>query len=184
MDNVVKGWFAKINNCSKYAFCSVFIAGFLAHAYMFFNKISFLDENTFYFDVGETYASGRWALGLIKAIQEWIGIENYSMPFWNGICSVLFIALMSALIVKLMNITSKVYASLIGAIMSVFPVVTATFAYMFTAPYYFFAGFCMVLAVCLCVNDKRMWICSALLISFALGIYQAYFGVATASTLR
>ncbi len=170
----------KINEYQKYTFVSAILAGFCAHGFMFFQKISYLDDNTYYFDVGETFASGRWGLGIIKAINDILGLENYSMPFWNGFSSLILIAVAAMLIVEIFQIEHKTYAVLIGAYMAVFPVVTSTFAYMFTAPYYFVAALCMVVAVSLTWKYSKGFLCAIGFIAIGMGIYQAYFGVATA----
>lgn len=171
---------SKINEYQKYTFVSTILAGFLAHGFMFFNKISYLDDNTYYFGVGESFASGRWGLGIIEVVNDVLGFGNYSMPFWNGLSSLFFIAMAAMLIVGMFRIEHKAYAVLIGAYMAVFPVVTSTFAYMFTAPYYFAASLCMVIAVGITWKYRKGFFCAIGLIAIGMGIYQAYFGVAAA----
>ena len=94
--------------------------------------------------------------------------------------SLFFIALAAMLLVGIFQIKHKVYAVLIGAYMAVFPVVTSTFAYMFTAPYYFFGAMLMAYAVYLVRKNKYGMILASVLIAFGMGIYQANIGVATA----
>lgn len=170
----------KINIYQIYAMASAVIAGFCAHSFMIFNKISYLDDCYYYFDVGATFSSGRWGLGMIKAAKDVLGLGHYSMPVWNGILSLLILTLATALIVGIFQIEQKVYAVLIGAYMVVFPVVASTFAYMFTAPYYFMAALCMVIAAGITWKYEKGFMAAIPMIAFGMGIYQAYFGVATA----
>ena len=63
---------------------AVFVCGFLAHGYFFTNKISYHDDSCYYFGVGMTFGSGRWALGLIQKVMNKVGFLNYSSSWWNG----------------------------------------------------------------------------------------------------
>ena len=170
----------KLLVAEKNAFISALVVGFITHSFIFYNKISYADDSRFYFGLGTTYPSGRWALGLIGALKEWIGLQNYSSSLINGMVSLLLLASFSLLIVRVLKIEKSVDGALIGAYIVTFPVVTSTFAYMFTAPYYFWAALLMALAAC--VVEKTWWriISSAFIVCFGMGIYQAYFCVATA----
>lgn len=170
----------KVNIYQRYTLLSALLTGIAAHGFMLFQKISYRDDLYFYFGVGDTFSSGRWGLGILKAVNEGLGLGHYSMPLWNGLLSIVLLALCAMLIVGIFQIQNKIYAVLIGAYMVSFPVVTSTFAYMFTAPYYFFAALCMVLAVWFTKRYQKGFFCGISLITFGMGIYQAYFGVATA----
>lgn len=171
--------YKKISTAEWIAFISAMISGFIVHGFMFYNKISYLDDNTYYFGLGATYSSGRWGLGIIKEVQEWLGLQNYSMPVFNGFFSILWISVMAALIVRMLDMQNKICAALAGAYMVVFPTVASTFAYMFTAPYYFFSALLMVIAV-YCVRKSKYGMVPAILaFSFGMGIYQANIGVAS-----
>lgn len=170
----------KISAPMQGAFWSAIVAGFLTHGFIFYNKISYLDDSTYYFDLGATFASGRWGLGIIETVKNWLGFRSYSMPVINGFLTVIFIAIMAILLVLMLNIKSRLFAVLIGVYMVVFPAVTSTFAYMFTAPWYFLSNAMMVLAVYLVRKSKGGFVTAALLIAFGMGIYQANIGIATA----
>lgn len=163
----------------RQAFVSALAAGFLTHSFAFYNKLSYLDDCTHYFDLGFTYSSGRWGLGLIKALRDWLDLPSVSMSFFNGFLAIIWLACIAALVVHMLKIQRKSYAVLIGIYMAVFPAVTSTFAYMFTAPYYFFAALLMVLAVYFVHRSRAGIIPAMLFIAFAMGIYQAYIGLAT-----
>lgn len=118
---------------------SATVFGFLAHSFMLFNKISWHDDFRHTFDVGATYKSGRWALGLLGSLVKNVFGMNISIPVINGVVSLLFIALSAFLIIYRFEVKQRLPQMIITSIMICFPVVTATFGYMFTAPYYFFA---------------------------------------------
>lgn len=170
----------RISISEKFAFFSAMIEGFITHSFMFYNKISYADERGFYFKLGTTFPSGRWALGLIEKGLNKVGLPPFSSPLINGGGAILILALVALLIVRMMNINKRRYAILIGAYIVVFPTVTSTFSYMFTAPYYLLAALLMALAVYLTSKSYIGTMLGALCISFAMGLYQAYFGVATA----
>lgn len=162
------------------AFLSALIVGFLTHSYIFYNKISYLDDTVYYFKLGSTYPSGRWGLGVIEAVMEWLGLVPYSMPLVNGVMTICIIAIMAVFLIRMLRIKNVLHAVLIGAYMVVFPAVASTFSYIFTAPYYFFAALLMIVAVYLVRNTKYGAVPAVLMIAFGMGIYQANIGMATA----
>lgn len=178
-NSVCKIW-DSLNRSERYAFLSAMIVGFLTHSFILYNKLSYLDDNTYYFSLGGTWPLGRWGLGVIEEVQKWLGLQTYSMPFINGILTIFFIAVMAVLLVRMLCIKNGLYAVLIGAYMVVFPAVASTFAYMFTAPYYFFGAMLMATAVYLVRRTKYGIIPASLMIAFGMGIYQANIGIATA----
>ena len=112
---------------------AVFVCGFMAHGYFFTNKISYHDDSCYYFGVGMTFGSGRWALGLIQKVMNKVGFLNYSSSWWNGGLCILLTAVCAVLLVELLQIRQKSYAVLLGALFIAFPAMASLFAYMFTA---------------------------------------------------
>lgn len=163
----------------SYAMLSTMICGFIAHGYMITNKLCYHDDATSYFTLGGDYALGRWALGLWRSIQFRLGTTQYSTPFWNGLLFILFLALASGLLVKLFRVQDCFVAGIIGATLIVFPTSASIFAYMFTAPAYGFAILLAVLCVYFSDIDNWGWIPAIMALMISMGIYQAYFGVAT-----
>ena len=127
---------------------AVVVCGFMAHGYFFTNKISYHDDSCYYFGVGMTFGSGRWALGLIQKVMNKVGFLNYSSSWWNGGLCILLTAVCAVLLVELLQIRQKSYAVLLGALLIVFPAMASLFAYMFTAPYYMFAVLLMIVGIC------------------------------------
>ena len=172
------------------------VAGILAHAFMLFNKIGWHDDFRHTFDVGGTYMSGRWALGLLASLMKSLFGMNVSLPGFNGFLSLFFIALSAWLIILRFRIRRVLDQIFVTAIMICFPVVTATFSYMFTAPYYFFSLLCATAGAYLVTDCLDIFLDGKkaregtrvldrvpgilrlagglLLLVFSMGIYQAY----------
>lgn len=167
----------------KYQCCSIIsaiICGLIAHGYMLTNKLCYHDDATSYFTFGGDYQSGRWVLGIWRDIQLRLGIMQYSTPFWNGLLFILFIALASGIFVKLFQVQDCYVAVLIGGAVVVFPTSASILAYMFTAPAYGFAILLAVLCVYISHRVNWGWIPAIIMLTISMGIYQSYFGVATA----
>lgn len=100
----------------------------------------------------------------------------YVSPGVNGILSIILIAITGMIIIKVFNIKSCISAALIGGVLVVFPAVTSTFAYMFTAPAYFLALLLAVKSIDIIYKKQSVfrWLIGGLVLSFAIGIYQAY----------
>lgn len=168
--------YTKIEKRYKVVFLTTLLAGFLAHSYMFFNKISFHDDVASLFGVGATIDLGRWGLeGAFLFNCIFLNV-NSSMPVFNGMISLIFIALAACVVVKLFEIKSCFYASLIGGMMAVFPVAASTFMFMFTAPYYFCSLLFAVWATCLVVK-RHQYLWGIFLLGLSLSLYQPYITV-------
>lgn len=144
-----------IHSNQKNAFLAAFFWGILAYLYMFANKLSFYDDIAGLFDVGTTYPSGRWFLGILgENMSKLYG--NYSIPMLNGIMSILFVSMAAAVIVDILRIQSAWGSIMVGGIAITFPTVMGTFAYMFTAPYYFFGLLLTVIGAWLIRQNKHI----------------------------
>lgn len=136
--------YGKVSKAGKAAFISAMVCGFFAHGYMLANKISFHDDISGMFGYKSTLASDRWALEVIARLGKNLSV-NVSSAWYNGILSLLYLAISALLIVELFEIQEELQAVLVAAVLVVFPTVAATFAYMFTAAAYFLA----VLLICI-----------------------------------
>lgn len=166
----------------RYILCilGTFTWGILAHGMMLFNKISCFDDIHNMFNVGATFTSGRWMLGIMDVVARFLfGSEQYSVPLFNGVCAFLIIAVSGCLILNLFEIKKAASAVVVSGIMVMFPVVVGIFGYMFTAPYYL-SGllFSTMGAWLICksvLSSPLKMISGCLLIGCAVGIYQAWF---------
>ena len=181
--------FEKVRNaCYDRTFRSImiytFFCGLVAHGVMFFNKFSWHDDlqHGFELSVGAASRLGRWFRAFLGYVvnKTFGGGQNPSLPWLHGLLSLLFIALSAYTIIKLLDISESINRFLICGLMVAFPVITSTFAYMFTAPYYFLALFLATLSVYVATKLRNVWglLLSSLCISCCLGIYQPYFSVA------
>ena len=116
------------------------LLGLFAHAAGMFGGISYHDDVVCTYDVGSTHIVGRFFLALLgKLTRLPFGGSNYSLPWFNGLVSILLIGLSAWVIARAIRLTSPILQVLLCGILVVFPVITGTFAYWFTAPYYMLA---------------------------------------------
>lgn len=162
------------------AFLAAILWGLAAHSYMFFNKLCWHDDMSALFGTGTTYPSGRWFLGVLgETVQKLFG--NVSLPWFNGLVSLLFLAAGSVLLTEIFQLKRTVSCILLGGLLTVFPSWTATYAYMFTSAYYACAAFLALLGIACVWKVRRRWcgiLLGAVCICLSLGIYQAYLPLA------
>lgn len=168
----------KWNENQKTAFISCILIGLMTHGYMYFNKLSWHDDMTLT-HIGSSYAVGRWFLGVIEWAVNRCG-GYYSLPVLQGCASLFFIALAAVLVVDMLKITKKILVVLTAGIMIAVPVMTALYAYMFTAAAYSLSIFLCILGIY--CTWKIRGIQGILLgmgaICLGIGCYQAYIAVA------
>lgn len=178
LEKIIIRWIKKIDIRKKWCFVATFLIGMLCHGYVFANKISYHDDivlNGF----GLTFGGGRWALGFLEVCLNKVG-GVFSIPWFNGILSLLFIALSAIIIVDIFRVKSILGSILIGCILVVYPVTATAYAYMFNAWSDFLCLFLNVLAVWIVTKNCYSWyrlICGGGIFCIALGIYQAMFPV-------
>lgn len=125
------------NKKLKIILISTFIWGIFSHGMVLFNKYNIHDDVSALFEIGTTYTSGRWMLEILRKITwELFGQGAYSLPVFNGMVSIFFIALASYFITVLLKIQKPSICISISGILVSFPTITGLFGYMFTAPYY------------------------------------------------
>ena len=157
----------------KIPFIAGIIIAFLAHMFMFTNKLVNHDDIFYLFEKGATSSSGRWGLDLISYI-----FPDYSMPWLYGVLSVVLIIISGCIVCEIFNIKNTVFQILITAIFVTHPSLTSTFTYMYTSTSYAVAVLFSVLTVYLFLTDKKLnKAISVLLFVFVLSIYQAYISI-------
>ncbi|MCM1182322.1 MAG: glucosyltransferase domain-containing protein [Roseburia sp.] len=170
---MVKVLSRRISKEFKAAFIATLVIGMIAHIYMFTNKLPNYDDLRTLDGFGATFKLGRWFLWFVGAIA-WHFDFVFSLPWMNGLITLVFVALSAGVMAELLRIKSNTGNVLLGAALIVFPSWTSSFFFMFTAPYYAVAVFMAVLGVYLCVNYKWGGICFIVLMACSMGIYQAY----------
>lgn len=155
-------------------FFGCLVIGLLSYFFVFTNKLLNLDEIAGLFRKGESISSGRWALWLSSFI-----FPDASMPWINGMVSLLMLSVGVCLVISLFEIKSGLVRLLLSGLMIAFPSQIITFSYMFTCAPYALSLLCSVLSVYVFIRGgKWRWLLSALFLAFSLGIYQAYISVA------
>ena len=139
LNQLIEKQYAKVPKECKIAVVSVIVFGLLAHNYMFTNKLPNYDDMGIT-GFGATFRLGRWFLWVLGSIVYHLDF-SYSLPWINGIVSLVFIAVSAALLVYIFNLKNKLSIILISGMLVVFPSWTSTFFFMFTAPYYSLAVF-------------------------------------------
>jgi len=173
VDYVVKENYLKISSRFKTAFLSVIIFGFIAHMYMFTNKLPNFDDLIGINNFGVTFKNGRWFLWVIGAAAYHLDLV-FSLPWINGLITLFLLGVSAGILADLIGIKSRIANVLVGAAIVVFPSWTSTFFYMFTAPYYAFAVLLSTLSVWLAARNKIGGLLSGILLACSLGIYQSY----------
>ncbi len=159
------------------ALCGALAVGLAAQGVGLFNKYSWHDDIFSLFHLGATITSGRWMLHVLGELEILIfGDGHFSLPLMNGLFSLICIGLSAGILVRLLKIRSRLLSALLGGVTAAFPVVTALFGFMFTAPYYFLA--------LLMITAGSAWICAGdawwkktlgtLLCACSAGVYQAF----------
>ena len=189
IESFIKSIKNRFNIQQIYCFVAALIAGIVAHGYIIFNRISYHDNTACLFNLGGTYESGRWVLGFIYDLQMKT-TKLFSVPVFNGLLSILFIAIGAMFFIEIFQVKSKLLSASIGVIMMVYPVVTSIFSFMFTAWEYQLALLLTILSAKMLIDgmdamasgDKSSkyvfaFLGSVALCTVGLGIYQAYFSV-------
>lgn len=166
----------KIERRYKITFLSAIIFGVVSQGMGLFNKFSFHDDANI-FSVGATYSSGRWMLGILENLEKLLfGDGSYSLPLFNGLVSIICIALAACILVSVIDMKNDWACIFVGGLMTVFPVVTATMGFMFTIHMYMIALLLSVIGVFLICrkNTWKHYCIGVIIIACAIGIYQAY----------
>lgn len=183
---VLAKWYRKIESRIKITFFSAMAAGLLAHAYQFTNKLFNYDELGHTPEgFGSGIELGRWGLEFFGRLTK-LFFGNYSLPMMNGMTALLFFAISACLIVSILDIRDGVLAGLTGALCTVFPAVTSTYFFMYTAPYYALALLLSCIASWLIINylaKRQVYVWAGILLALATGIYQSYFSAAASLLL-
>ena len=174
----IKEFIGRLSDAQKYAFFSAIFFGIMAHGFAFFNRLSVHDNSHCLFDLGASYEVNRWGLGILYRLMVFT-TKTYSLPFFNGFMSVVFIAICAMILMDIFEIRSKLIAVIIGGLMVVFPMVTSVFSFMFTSWPYFMGlvfGFQAARVLTKELSVKNV-IISALWMALCLSFYQAFLGV-------
>lgn len=162
------------SNIYRIAFFSALLIGLCTHLFGLLipmhNADNIVCQSTGY---GADIESGRWFLYIVGTVCYSLG-GIYNLPWINGLIFLAFLAVSSCFLISALNIRHKFSAVLISAMMVVFPAVTSTLYYRFTAPYYGLAILLAIFAAWICDRCRFSFVISAVCTALSLGIYQAY----------
>lgn len=167
--------YSKIDKKFKVVFISTFIWGVIAHGMPLTNKYSMHDDIGLSL-LGITITGGRWFLQTLGNFASvFFQSPILSLPLFNGVFSILCIAVTTYLLTALFEVKRTSICIAISGIMIVFPTIVGFFNYMFVAPYYSFAMLLSTLGASLVCKYRSIWcvLLSIFILSCALGIYQA-----------
>lgn len=156
----------------RICFFSALLFGLIAHLYRLTNWLPNWDGLVFRYDASDMAHFGRCFLGLANSLTSY-----YELPWLNGLLSLVYIALAAVCVCVLFSAERPVTCILIGGMMAVFPTVTSTMTYTYTADGYCLGLLCACLAALLLSRGGKWSVPAILLIIFSYGIYQAYIAV-------
>lgn len=168
-------FFYQFKNKYKWTFLLCMMVGLLSHGSIFFYKYTWHDDSASLFHVPE-WGIGRWLMSFLgKVIAKCTSGFNYSLPFLYGVVSIVLISVFCCMCVYLLEISNKYLCVGLCLIFAACPVVTATFAYMFNAPYYFLALLFAVIGSILATSHKKIsWLLSSICFCNVAALYPAY----------
>lgn len=160
----------------KTAFLAALILGFCVHMYKFTNTLPGNDSLYNFYHSQNIVGAGRWLLTVACGLSSF-----HDLPWLIGLFSMVYLGLTAVVVADHFRIKNPVLLVLCAGMITVFPSVTDTLYFEFTADGYFLAMLLSVLAARLTRMDTitpgRM-IAAAVLICCACGIYQAYVSTA------
>ena len=163
----------KQNKLWRYTFFTAIILGLCTHLPIMLSDIPNHDGlASIYFDQNMT-VSGRWFLSVACGFSSY-----YSLPWIIGLLAILLLAVTAVLLTEVLEIEKVSGGMMIAGILVTFPVLTSTFAYVFTMDGYMLAVLLSVLAVYLVDKGKFGFLWGGIALAFSMGIYQAYLPIA------
>lgn len=169
IEGKLKSIYSKIGKSERVAFLCTFIAGMLAHMYIWTNTIPNFDGISRMYEEQQASLVGRWFLHYASYLHGFT-----QMPMMIGVLAMLLLAVAVLLVVRLFAIKSALLAGLWGVLAAVFPVMAYTNSYTFTASAYCLAILMAVASVYLVRSYRFGWIPGCILLALTMGTYQAY----------
>ena len=157
----------------KLAFVSAVVIGMMIHLPVLLSDIPNHDGlDSLYFDQN-MITSGRWFLMVACGFSSF-----YSLPWVIGLLGFLFLGMTAAALVEILEVKKSWAVILISGLLVSFPVLTSTFAYVFTLDGYMLALLLATLSVLFTKKYRYGFLPGALCLAFSMGVYQAYLSFA------
>ncbi len=165
--------FFKPNKNERNAFISAIICGIFTYGFTLTHHFLTLDSMWNQYSDQNMITLGRQFLMFACRIS-----SDYDLPWLNGMLAIFYLAINSALLVRLFNVKKTITAFLVAGFTVCFPTVISTFAYTYTIDGYMLSVLLATLSVYICLNYKWGFIPSLFVLGVSIGIYQAYFSYA------
>ena len=178
----IKEKYDNIDKRIKMCFLSAFICGLFAHIYALTNHLYNYDELWHTpTGFGTGLEVGRWALSITVWIQKVLFDDCFTIPFINGMLTIILYAVAACFVVSALDIKDEFYAIIVGGLMTTFPAFTCRMFFMFTTHYYAI-GIAMAAAGAWIIAKKKLNILKVTvaiaLTVYGMAIYQANFTTA------
>ena len=180
--SAIKEKYDNIDKRIKMCFLSAFICGLFAHIYALTNHLYNYDELWHTpTGFGTGLEVGRWALSITVWIQKVLFDDCFTIPFINGMLTIILYAVAACFVVSSLDIKDEFYAIVVGGLMTTFPALTCRMFFMFTTHYYAI-GIAMAAAGAWIIAKKKLNILKVMiaiaLTVYGMAIYQANFTTA------
>ena len=178
----IKEKYDNIDKRIKMCFLSAFICGLFAHIYALTNHLYNYDELWHTpTGFGTGLEVGRWALSITVWIQKVLFDDCFTIPFINGMLTIILYAVAACFVVSALDIKDEFYAIIVGGLMTTFPALTCRMFFMFTTHYYAI-GIAMAATGAWIIAKKKLNILKVMiaiaLTVYGMAIYQANFTTA------
>ncbi len=167
INEALKKAYEKITKTDRIAFLSALICGLLVHVPAMTVDIPNHDGLSSMYFSQNMITSGRWFLGVVCAPSSY-----FTVPWIIGLIGMLELAVTAVILVRILRCENPVSVFLISALLVSFPSLASSFAYVYTLDGYMAGLLLAVLSVYLAREDH--FIIGGILLSFSLGVYQAY----------
>ena len=166
--DAIEGTLRRVPKHIGTAFLSAFGSGLAIHLYMLTNKFINRDEIAGLFASRDRATSGRYLLGTLRAL-----FSDFSMPWVNGLVTILALSLVAALAVAILRVKKPLYAALCGALLLAFPSVGNFLSYMYTVDANMLGLLLGVIGAFLLDRYRFGFFPAAALFALSIGVYQA-----------
>ena len=157
----------------KVAFFTCFLSGLLIHMPVLVSDIPNHDGlDSIYFDQN-MITSGRWFLTVACGFSSY-----YNVPWLIGILGLMFLGCAAAALCELLDVRQTWAVMLVSGLLTAFPALASTFAYVYTLDGYMMALLLSVLSVLFTQKYRRGFVPGAFCLAFSMGIYQGYLSFA------
>lgn len=169
----IKDYLKENKNTILLCLLTTFIIGLICHGYLYFNQFYSHDSIGVYADKGE----GLWQLSLGRFLVD-IQMDirgRYSSGVMIGFLSLLFLAIGTYIILKLLDIKNRSLQVIATSILVTYSSLTLSNAsYIFLSDIYMLAFLCAAISTYLIRKDNILKYLAIITIAITCGLYQSY----------